>query len=128
MRRVHSFSLALLCLTLLSACKGGSPRLEGHWKGAKAEGVPVEQEAAATQYAQSLELWFKGDSLTVQSAGAKRAGNFKVVKDEPDQVTIKSTFANVEQQEVFVIVDANTVRWTVAQGRMVSLKKTAATK
>lgn len=128
MRRAPSFLLALVCLTLLGACKSGSPRLEGHWKGAKAEGVPIEQEAAATQYAQSLELWFKGDSLTVQSAGTKRAGNFKVVKDEPDQVTIKSSFAGVEQPEVFVIVDANTVRWTVAQGRMVSLKKTAATK
>jgi hypothetical protein len=128
MRRALLFPLALLCLSLLGACKSGSPRLEGHWKGAKAEGVPAEQEAAATQYAQSLEMWFKGDTLTVQSGGTKRAGNFKVVKEEPDQVTIKSVFANVEQQEVFVMVDANTVRWTVAQGRMVSLKKSATTK
>ncbi len=78
----------IACLLTLAACKSGSARLEGKWRGVRADGVSVEAQAAANDYATKMEILAKGDSLTVVAPGSRKTGNYKVLKEDSEQLVI----------------------------------------
>ncbi|HEY8040525.1 MAG TPA: hypothetical protein VIF15_12055, partial [Polyangiaceae bacterium] len=74
-------SMLLALVALAVAChRGGSARLEGHWRGVRAEGVGAESQSAANAFATGTELEVKGDAITVSTPRDKQSGKYKVVK------------------------------------------------
>ena len=118
--------IALLAVALLAlaACKSGSARLEGKWRGVRADGVTLEAQAAANDYATKMEIVAKGDQLTVVAPGSKKSGVYKVLKEDSEQLVI-ATDKNLSgaEKETFTFLDANTMRWSVAEGRTITFQK-----
>ncbi|MBL8606744.1 MAG: hypothetical protein JNL38_05465 [Myxococcales bacterium] len=114
----------IACLLTLAACKSGSARLEGKWRGVRADGVSVEAQAAANDYATKMEILAKGDSLTVVAPGSRKTGNYKVLKEDSEQLVIATdkTLSGSEK-ETFTFLDASTMRWSVAEGRTITFTK-----
>src|SRR5438105_14108754 len=52
-------------MVLLACGKSGAARLEGHWKGTRADGVGSEAQGAANSFATQTEIDVKGDVITV---------------------------------------------------------------
>lgn len=83
--------LSWLCLGLvLAACGGakGSKQLEGTWRGLGADGVSADAQGNANQFAQTMQLEFKGDSLTVTANGTKQTSPFRMLKEEKTMVQL----------------------------------------
>ncbi len=118
--------IALLAVAVLAlaACKSGSARLEGKWRGVRADGVTLEAQAAANDYATKMEIVAKGDQLTVVAPGSKKSGVYKVLKEDSEQLVI-ATDKNLSgaEKETFTFLDANTMRWSVAEGRTITFQK-----
>jgi len=118
--------IALLAVATLAlvACKSGSARLEGKWRGQRADGVSLEAQAAANDYATKMEILAKGDQLTVIAPGSKKTGVYKVLKEDSEQLVI-ATDKNLTgaEKETFTFLDANTMRWSVAEGRTITFQK-----
>lgn len=114
--------VAVLLLGLaLVACKKGSPRLQGHWKGSRAEGVATESQAVADRFAGQLEMDFKGDAVTVTAKGAAQTAKYHVVREDKGQVVI-ATDRDPDEQ-TFLMESDTTMRWAVASGQTITLKK-----
>jgi hypothetical protein len=112
---------AVACGALLvGGCGGsGSPRLEGHWKGTAADGVPPEAQAGATAFAAAMDLVFKGDKVTITHQGKKTTSPYKVLKNDVDQITISAG----GDKETFTVLSPDTMRWSVVQGRTITFQK-----
>jgi hypothetical protein len=110
---------------VLAACGGskGSKQLEGTWRGLGAEGVSGDSQALANQFAQTMQLEFKGDSLTVTSNGAKQSSPFRVLKEEKTVVQILPGTDTEGQPETFNMVDDQTMRWQVSGASTITFRK-----
>ncbi|MGH7326948.1 MAG: hypothetical protein ACREJX_01230 [Polyangiaceae bacterium] len=66
MKRAALLAILLALTACLAGCKkAGSPRLEGKWRGSKAEGVVPSAQQAANQFAMDTEIHFEGDTFTL---------------------------------------------------------------
>ena len=70
------------------ACRGGAARMQGHWRGVRAEGVPADGAAAANAFATGTELDVQGDSLTVIAPGSKQTGRYEVMAQDRTKVVL----------------------------------------
>jgi hypothetical protein len=103
----------------------GSAKLEGHWRGTRAEGVPPGAQEAANTFALQSEIVARGDKLTVSTPGGKGQPTTYVVDDEnkttlvlhtdKDGVTNKETFAFSEE--------GKTMTWRLGEGRALIFQK-----
>src|SRR5438445_151186 len=97
--------LLLTALAALAACKHGSPRLEGRWKGITAEGIGSESQGAADAFAAATEMDFHGDAFVLTSPKAdKQFGKYKVKKDEkgpPPVVVITTERDGADDEQTF---------------------------
>jgi hypothetical protein len=115
--------LLLPLLAALVACHGGSPRLEGRWRGVRAEGVPPEATSAANAFAASLELDVKGDAITVTTAKDRQSGRYKVVKEDKMTLVITTDKDGAAEPQTFTFVDDKTLKWAVLEGRAIVMVK-----
>jgi hypothetical protein len=124
MRHAVVLLTAALAVVSTAACKSGSARLEGKWRGVRADGVSIETQAAANDYATKMEILAKGDTLTVTAPGSKKTGQYSVVKEDSEQLVIATDKAlSGTEKETFTFVDANTMRWMVAEGKTITFQK-----
>jgi hypothetical protein len=111
----------------LAACKHPS-RLEGHWKGTRAEGVSGDVQAQANQFAAAMELEVKGDQIKVTTPRESQTGTFKVVKDENSTLVITTDKDGPESRESFTFVNDRTMKWMVMDGKTIVFEREAAPK
>jgi hypothetical protein len=116
---------ALLCsATFLVGChKAGSPRLEGKWRGGKAEGVLPASQAAATQFALDTELDFEADSITVRTTSTKQSAKYKVVREDKRSIIIETDRDGPNDPQTFTFDDERNMRWQIMPGKTLSFVK-----
>jgi hypothetical protein len=116
--------LAALLISAALGCKHpGSPKLEGHWKGQKAEGVPDTALVPANSFAQSTEIIAQGDQIAIQTpAGRNPAAKYVVDKEDATTLVIHTdrdgsaeTFTFNEKADVMV--------WRIDAQRSITFKK-----
>jgi hypothetical protein len=107
-------------LLLLASCRIPS-RLEGRWRGVRAEGVPAEMQAAANVFATGVHLEIRGNRLTVTTPKETQTGTFRVVQDTATSVVIATD--KEDGDETFDVIDDRTLRWQVAPPRAITFKR-----
>lgn len=116
---------ALLCLlSLLLACKaGGSPKLEGKWKGVRAEGVSAETQAQADTFATATEIVAKGDQISITTPGAKAiSAKYTVERDDKSSLVIRTD--KDQTTETFAFGDdPKQMTWRVDEQKSIVFKK-----
>jgi|HubBroStandDraft_6_1064221.scaffolds.fasta_scaffold1550177_2 hypothetical protein len=101
---------------VLGGCGRTSSRLEGHWHGVRAEGVPTGAQAAADSFATGTEMDVKGDSIAVTTPKERQSGHFKVIREDPGTVVIATDKDGPGEPQTFTFVDASTMKWAVIDG------------
>ena len=114
---------ALALLALASCGGGGSTRLQGRWRGVRADGVSSEALAAANAFAVGTELEVKGDSITVTTPKDKQTGRYKVMKQDKATLVITTDRDGPNDPQTFTFVDDKTVRWAVLEGKSILFSK-----
>jgi hypothetical protein len=117
------FIAAALVLSLglaASACHKGSSRLEGHWRGIRADGTPPAVLGQATAFASELELVASGNRITVVSGGRERTIEYTIQKESGAELVVVLGGADLE---TFTFVDDKTMRWAVTEGASVTFMK-----
>jgi hypothetical protein len=109
-------------LPLTIACKrSGAARLEGHWRGTKADGVPTDAQQRANDFASATEVDVKGDSITVTfPPKEKQSGKYKVVDETKNTVVIVTDKDGPQDKQTFTFVDDKTMKWTIVEGRTIT--------
>lgn len=124
--RMRSATPALVLLLALAACKGGgSAKLEGRWRGVRADGVAPSTQEAANAFAAGTEIVARGDKVTISAPGSKGESSAYVIHEETkttlvlhterDGETAKETFAFSE--------DGKVMTWRLGEGRTVTFQK-----
>ncbi len=121
-RRAAATALALFVMGLC-ACRSGSRRLEGKWKGRSAEGVAPEAASAASSFVSDTEIDVHGDAITVITARDKQTGTYKVVKEDKSQVTIVTDKDGPTDAQTFTFLDDKTMRWSVVDGKTITFTR-----
>jgi hypothetical protein len=117
------FLRGLLVLVALTACGSkGSARLEGSWKGLRAEGVLPHQQAAADSYALGTAFEFKGENVTLKSPKSSSTTRYKVEKDEGSTIVIRGD-KDAKDPQTFTFIDPKTFRWSTAPGQSLVFTK-----
>jgi hypothetical protein len=122
---VSRVAAVALVASLVPGCgRGGPSRLEGHWRGIRAEGVAGEApEAAANAFATAMELDVKGDSITVSTAKDRQSGRFRIVRDEKATLVLTTEKDGPDEPQTFTFVDAKTMKWAVLEGKTIVFVK-----
>jgi hypothetical protein len=106
------------------ACHGeGAARLQGHWRGVRADGVAAEALGNANAFATGTELEVKGDSITITTPRDKQTGRYKVVKQDKATLVITTDKDGPADPQTFTFVDDKTVRWAVLEGKSILFSK-----
>jgi hypothetical protein len=123
MRRA-AFVVLTLLLTL-SACKGGgSAKLEGHWRGTRAEGVRPEITEPANRLASEIEILAKGNQIAVSTSGKKQQSSYVVDSEDKSTVVIHTEADGAKAKETFVVAeDGKTMVWKLGDGRTIHFTK-----
>lgn len=117
-----SFAVALTS----SGCKRpGSAKLEGHWRGLRAEGVSPQVQEAANSFAAQTEITARGNTITIATPGAKAVQAPYVVDDEKGSVVVVHTEKDgAGNKETFQFTeDGKTMSWRLGEGRSILFQK-----
>ncbi len=122
--RLARASLLGAILSVAAACHGdGAARLQGKWRGVRAEGVTADAVAAANAFATATEIDVKGDAITVITPKDKQSGRYKVVKQDKTMLVITTDKDGADDPQTFTFVDDKTVRWAVLDGKSIVFAK-----
>lgn len=115
--------LVLFALGLAAGCKhSGSAKLEGRWKGQRAEGVGPETLVSANVFATGSEIVVKGNQITFSTpAGRNVSATYVVDKEDATSVVIHTD--KDATSESFAFTDAKTMAWKVDEKRSIVFKK-----
>lgn len=107
----------------LAGCKHpGSAKLEGHWKGQRAEGVSADALVSANVFAVGSEIVVKGNQITISTPTSKNVtATYFVDKEEPTTVVIHTD--KDATSETFDFTDTKTMSWRVDEKRSIVFKK-----
>lgn len=110
-------------LLLLAACRHGSPKLEGHWKGVRAEGVEPGGQSNGAMFATSTEIIAQGDKIAIQTQ-AGRSPTTTYVVDKEDATTLVIHTAGDPTAETFTFNEkADQMTWRIDSTRTITFKK-----
>ncbi len=122
--RLSAFTVvALLGLSGLAACKKPGSRLEGVWRGSKAEGVAADVQQAANTFALDTEVSFSGEVLSVRTPRGRKDSKFKVVREDKASTVIVTDADGPKAEETFVFSDDHTMKWQVLDGKTITFNK-----
>ncbi len=106
--------------SLGAGCRHAGPsRLEGHWRGVRAEGVLPEAQAAANAFAAGVELDVRGDSITVSTPKDKQSGRFHVVREDKNRLVLTTEKDGPDEPQSFTFADTKTMKWSVLEGKTI---------
>lgn len=114
-----------LCGAFASGCKHSSSKLEGHWKGTRADGVAAGVQDAANTFATKTEIVAKGNSITINTPGTKgQQGTFVVDSETPTVVLVHTDKDGPSNKETFSFTDeGKTMTWLLGDGRSIVFQK-----
>ncbi len=111
-------------LSSVAGCHGdGATRLQGRWRGVRAEGVTPEAVSAANAFATATEIDVKGDAITVTTPKDKQSGRYKVVRQDKSSLVITTDKDGTDDPQTFTFVDDKTLRWAVLDGKSILFAK-----
>ncbi len=114
---------------VLGCRRGGSAKLEGHWRGTRTEGVAANAVDAANALATQTELVASGNTIDVTLPRLKGAPTAYVVDEENAGTLVIHTDAKRDgkgNRETFLFTDkGQTVSWRLGEGRSVVFQKVA---
>ena len=116
-------ALLAILLTLAACHKAGSPRLEGKWRGAKAEGILPSAQDAANQFAVDTELEFDGENVTVKNSSGKQSAKYKVVREDKRSIIIETDRDGPNDPQTFTFDTDRSMRWQIMPGKTLSFAK-----
>jgi hypothetical protein len=111
--------LATLALAVASCAFGGSPRLQGHWRGVRAEGVAGETANIANAFAEGMELEIRGESISVTTGGQLQTGRYRVIREDANAVVMATDTDGPADPQTFTFQNADTLRWAVLPGKAI---------
>jgi len=110
-------------LLLLVACRRGSPKLEGHWKGVRADGVDPTAQNPASAFAQNTEIIAQGDKIAIQTPNGRSPTTLYVV-DKEDPTTVVIHTEKDGTTETFTFNEKGDVMtWRIDTSRAIVFKK-----
>ena len=119
-RALARVSVLGAAVALGAACHGeGAARLQGTWRGVRAEGVAPEALAGANAFAVATELDVKGDALVVITPKETQSGRYRVLRQDRATLVIATDKDGADNPQTFVFVDEKTLRWAVLEGRTI---------
>lgn len=116
-RRVGA--LAVAAAVLLSCTRTGSPRLQGRWRGVRAEGVVGEASTAANTFAFHTKLHFEGGEMTLLSPHQAQAGHYRVVREDATSLVLVTDADGPSAPETFTFGADGTMRWAILPGKTI---------
>jgi hypothetical protein len=115
--------LLVFGLALAGCKKSPQARLEGHWRGSKAEGVSPDAQAAANAFAVQMELDFKGETVSVRTTREKQSSKYKVVRSDKASVVIVTDADGATDEQTLSFVTDDSLKWKVLDGKAVTFLK-----
>lgn len=124
MRRLAVFVAVMVVASV--ACGGkprGSTRLEGRWRGVRAEGVDPGVQTQANVFAIGTEIIAKGDQISITTPAAKGlTAKYTVEKDDKASLVIRTD--KDAATETFAFGDDPThMTWRVDERKSIVFKK-----
>lgn len=115
----------------LFACAGcghkGSAKLEGHWKGTRAEGVGVNVQDAANAFATGSEITAKGNQIAISTPGSnpkKDSATYVIDDEQKTSLTLHTDKDGASNKETFAFADdGKTMSWKLGDGRAIVFAK-----
>ena len=117
---------SLAVATTSAGCKHpGSAKLEGRWRGTRAEGVSPQVQDAANNFAMQTEILSRGNLITITTPGAKGQQAPYVVDDEKGPIVVLHTEKDgAANKETFQFADdGKTMTWRLGEGRSILFQK-----
>jgi hypothetical protein len=118
--------MLLSSLPVLVGCKHpGSQKLEGRWRGTKAEGVPPDQQTNASVFAMGTEIMARGDQIAVTTpAGRPIQATYFVDNEDARTVVIHTDKDGPGARETFTFTDdGRQMTWRVDSGRTITFQR-----
>jgi len=110
-------------LLLLVACRRGSPKLEGHWRGFRADGVDQNAQVQAQSFAQNTEIIAQGDKIAIQTPNGRSPTTIYVV-DKEDPTTVVIHTEKDGTTETFTFNEkGDLMTWRIDTSRAIVFKK-----
>jgi hypothetical protein len=111
---------------LAAACKHpGSTKLEGRWKGVRAEGVSAERQHDANTFAVGTQISAKGNVITITTPqGKPQQGTYFVDDENKTTLVIHTDKDGPAAKETFAFGDdGKTMTWRIGEGRTIVFEK-----
>jgi hypothetical protein len=118
--------LVLLGLVLCAAgCKHpGSAKLEGHWRGTKADGVTADVQIAANVFAQSTDIIAKGNQISVSTPASKgQIGTYVVDAEDKTNLVIHTDKEPTARETFSFSDDGKSMVWKVDDRKTITFQK-----
>jgi len=118
------FAIAIAFVAI--ACKHpGSAKLEGHWRGTRAEGVSPAAQDAANSFAMNTEITARGDKITISTPAGKGQQSTYVVDDENKTTVVLHTEKDgVNAKETLAFSeDGKSMVWRIGEGRSITFAR-----
>jgi hypothetical protein len=117
---MHRLPLVLVLAVAAAGCRPtGAARLEGKWRGLRAEGVAPETQASANAFAAQMEIDVKGENISVATAAGKLDSKFRVVKEDKSSLVIVTDKDGADDKQTFTFVDERTMKWQAFEGKTI---------
>jgi hypothetical protein len=122
---VRKLVLALTIAVGVIGCKHpGSAKLEGRWKGTRADGVGPAAQDAANTFALGTEITARGNLITVQTPQSKQQGTYVVDDENKTTVVLHTDKDGPANKETFAFADdGKTMTWRLGEGRTITFAK-----
>jgi hypothetical protein len=106
-------------------CKHPGSKLEGHWKGTRAEGVGAGAQDAANAFATQTEITAKGTTITITTPGQKpQAASFVIDSENATTVVVHTDKDGAANKETFAFSDeGKTMVWRLGEGRTITFAR-----
>lgn len=118
--------IVLALAILATGCKhAGSAKLEGRWRGTRAEGVSPSVQEASNTFATQTEIVARGNVITISIPATRgQPANFVVDDESKSTVVLHTEKDGPASKEIFAFSDdAKTMTWRVGDGRTIVFTK-----
>jgi hypothetical protein len=121
---VRSLCFGFAMLAMLGCKRSqGSQKLEGHWRGQKADGIPEAVQVQGNSFANGMEIIAMGNQIAIQTPVGRNPPATYVV-DKEDATTLVIHTDRDGSAETFTFNDkADMMIWKVDAQRSITFKK-----
>lgn len=117
-------ALVVAAALLGTACgRAGCPRLEGKWRGVRAERAAGDTPPSAMAFARGTVLEVNGDTIRVTTPTETQSGHYRVVYENDTTVTIATDRDGPDVPQTFTFEGPSAVRWLAAEGESIVFGK-----